>query len=116
MVVGPLHYFDSVYKLTGLLALCYRLVDCSACKSSLKLLNITLVSFNIMLVILVSLVRARKVGGSLVVTLPKELVESKKIREGEIVEIIVNKVRKDGFGVFKGMTSFTVKDELTAHE
>jgi len=51
-----------------------------------------------------------------VVTLPKELVESKKIKEGEIVEISVKKVRKDGFGVFKGLTPFTAKDELTAHE
>jgi len=63
-----------------------------------------------------SLAKTRKVGGSLVVTLPKELVENKKIREGEIVEIMVKKVRKDGFGVFKGLTPFTVKDELTAHE
>jgi len=65
---------------------------------------------------IMSLAKTRKVGGSLVVTLPKELVESKKIKEGEIVEITVKKVRKDGFGVLKGMTPFTVKDELTAHE
>ena len=50
------------------------------------------------------------------VTLPKELVESKKIKEGEIVKITVKKVRKDGFGVLKGLTPFTAKDELTAHE
>jgi len=80
------------------------------------MLNITLVSLYIMAVILMSLVKARKVGGSLVVTLPKELVESKKVKEGEILEITVKKVKKDGFGVFKGMTSFTVEDELTAHE
>jgi len=80
------------------------------------MLNITLVSLYVMVVILVSLVKARKVGGSLVVTLPKELVESKKVKEGEILEITVKKVKKDGFGVFKGMTSFTVEDELTAHE
>jgi bifunctional DNA-binding transcriptional regulator/antitoxin component of YhaV-PrlF toxin-antitoxin module len=63
-----------------------------------------------------SLAKTRKVGGSLVVTLPKELVESKKIKEGEIVEITVKKIKKDGFGVLKSLTSFTVKDELTAHE
>jgi len=63
-----------------------------------------------------SLVKTRKVGGSLVVTLPKKLVESKKIKEGEIVEIIVKKVRKDGFGVFKGLSPFTARDELDAHE
>jgi len=63
-----------------------------------------------------SMAKTRKVGGSLVITLPKELVESKKIKEGEIVEVTVNKVRKNGFGVFKGLTPFTIKDELTAHE
>lgn len=63
-----------------------------------------------------SLVKVRRVGGSLVVTLPKELVESKKIKEGEIVEISVKKVKKNGFGVFKGLTPFTAKDELSAHE
>ena len=62
------------------------------------------------------LAKTRKVGGSLVVTLPKEVVESKKIREGEIVEITVCKVRKDGFGVLRGLTPFRVEDELTAHD
>ena len=69
-----------------------------------------------MVVILLGLAKTRKVGGSLVVTLPKELVESKKIREGEIVEITVSKVRKDGFGVLRGLTPFTAEDELTAHD
>lgn len=63
-----------------------------------------------------ALVKTRRVGGSLVVTLPKELVESKKIKEGEILEIMVKKIKKNGFGVFKGMKSFTVEDELVAHE
>jgi bifunctional DNA-binding transcriptional regulator/antitoxin component of YhaV-PrlF toxin-antitoxin module len=62
------------------------------------------------------LAKTRKVGGSLVVTLPKELVESEKIKEGEAVEIRVKKLRKDGFGVLKGAGPFTVEDELTAHE
>jgi len=63
-----------------------------------------------------SLAKTRKVGGSLVVTLPKELVESKKIREGEIVEIAVKKVKIEGFGLFKGLTPFTTEDEMTTHE
>ncbi|MBM5805630.1 MAG: AbrB/MazE/SpoVT family DNA-binding domain-containing protein [Candidatus Verstraetearchaeota archaeon] len=63
-----------------------------------------------------SLAKVRKVGGSLVVTLPKELVESKKIREGEIVNVDIRKVRMDGFGIFKGMSSFTAGDEMKAHE
>jgi hypothetical protein len=53
------------------------------------------------------LAKTRKVGGSLIVTLPKELVESKKIKEGEIIEISVKKLRKKGFGILKGVGPFT---------
>jgi len=59
--------------------------------------------------------KTRKVVGSLVVTIPKKLAENKKIKEGEIVEITIKKVRIDGFGVFKGMKSFTKQEELTVH-
>lgn len=62
------------------------------------------------------LAKTRKVGGSLVVTLPKALVENEKIKEGEIVKIRVKKLRKDGFGILKGVGPFTVEDELTVHE
>lgn len=63
-----------------------------------------------------SLVKTRKIGGSLVVTLPKKVVDSKRIKAGEIVEIAVKKLKRDGFGRFKGLTQFTAKDELTPHE
>jgi len=62
------------------------------------------------------LARTRKVGGSLVVTLPKELVETEKIKEGEIIEIKVKKLRKKGFGILKGVGPFTAEDELKTHE
>jgi len=62
------------------------------------------------------LAKTRKVGGSIVVTLPKELVETQKIRENEYVEVTVKKCRKDGFGILKGMASFTVEDELKGLE
>jgi len=58
------------------------------------------------------LVKTRKVGGSIVVTLPKELVEAQNIKENQCVEITVKKCRKDGFGMFKGMSPFTAEDEL----
>jgi antitoxin component of MazEF toxin-antitoxin module len=61
------------------------------------------------------LAKTRKVGGSLVITLPKEIVESKKIKEGEIVQISVKKVRKEGFGILKGLAPFTAEDELKTH-
>ena len=62
------------------------------------------------------LTKTRKVGGSIVVTLPKELVETQKIKENQFVEITVKKCQKDGFGIFKGMAPFTVEDELKTLE
>jgi len=62
------------------------------------------------------LAKTRKVGGAIGVTLPKELVETQKIKENEIVEITVKKCRKDGFGLLKGMNAFTVEDELKTLE
>ena len=62
------------------------------------------------------LTKTREVGGSIVVTLPKELVKTQKIKENEFVEITVKKCRKDGFGIFKGVGPFTVEDELKTHE
>lgn len=60
--------------------------------------------------------KTRKVGGSIVVTLPKAIVESQQIKEGEIIEISVKKVRKDGFGILKGVGPFSAEDELTSHD
>jgi hypothetical protein len=62
-----------------------------------------------------SLTKTRKVGDSIVVTLPKAIVESQQIKEGEIIEITVKKVRKDGFGILKGVGPFTAEDKLTGH-
>lgn len=63
-----------------------------------------------------ALVKTRRVGGSLVVTLPKEITESKGIKESEIVEITVNKLQVDGFGALRGIGPFTAEDELKVHE
>ncbi|MEM3439998.1 MAG: AbrB/MazE/SpoVT family DNA-binding domain-containing protein [Candidatus Bathyarchaeia archaeon] len=63
-----------------------------------------------------ALVRARRVGGSLVVTLPKELVEGEGIKEGEILRIRVEKVKRDGFGILRNLSPFAPQDELAAHE
>jgi bifunctional DNA-binding transcriptional regulator/antitoxin component of YhaV-PrlF toxin-antitoxin module len=62
-----------------------------------------------------ALVKARKVGGSLMITIPKELVEQEDIKEGEIIEVEVRKARKSGFGLTPGIGHFTHEDELDTH-
>ena len=57
-----------------------------------------------------SIVKVRKVEGSLVVTIPKELVESEGIREGEVVMIDVKKVKNSWFGAARGIGSFAAED------
>jgi hypothetical protein len=49
------------------------------------------------------LVKTRKIRGSIVVGIPKEVTEQEGIREDELVELEVRKVRKDWFGATKGV-------------
>ena len=60
--------------------------------------------------------RTKKVGGSIMVTIPKEIVKEGNIREGELVQIEVEKVRKSYFGALKGIGKFTKEDELDTHD
>jgi antitoxin component of MazEF toxin-antitoxin module len=63
-----------------------------------------------------ALVRSRKVGGSIVVSIPKEVTEQEGIREGELVEIDVRKARRDWFGSLRGVGSFSKEDELDSND
>lgn len=63
-----------------------------------------------------ALTRTRAVGGSLVVTIPKELAKEEGFREGELVQIEVTKAKKSYFGIAKGMSPFTLEDEAKAHD
>jgi len=56
--------------------------------------------------------KVRAVGGSLMVTIPKEIVRMESIQDGQIVKIEVEKVRRTGFGALKGIGPFTKEDEL----
>ncbi len=56
--------------------------------------------------------KTRGVGGSLIATIPKEIVEAIGLKENEIVEIDVKKIKKHFFGTSKGIGSFTKKDRL----
>ena len=53
-----------------------------------------------------AIVRTRKIGGSLVVRIPKELVEQEGVGEGELVELEVQKARRDWFGAFPTVSPF----------
>ncbi len=63
-----------------------------------------------------ALVKSRKVRGSIVVSIPKEVTEQEGIGEGELVEIDVRKARKDWFGSLKGVGKVSKEDELDAHD
>ncbi len=58
--------------------------------------------------------RAKKIGGSLMVRIPKEIVELEHIQPGEAVKLRIEKVRKDWFGAFPGLKPYS-KEEDRAH-
>jgi antitoxin component of MazEF toxin-antitoxin module len=59
-----------------------------------------------------ALVKTRKVGGSMMVRIPKDVVELEGIKEGELVELEVQKARKDWFGAFPKLKPFSRDEEL----
>jgi len=61
---------------------------------------------------IMSLVRTRKIGGSIVVTIPSEVVKEQQIEENEVIQMSFNKSRKSYFGVLKGIGSFTREDRM----
>ena len=58
-----------------------------------------------------TLSRIRKVGGSLMVTIPKNVVEEQGLAEDELVHMIVKKAKKSGFGLYK-LGKFTKEDKF----
>ena len=59
-----------------------------------------------------SLTKTRAVGGSLIITIPMEIVKGEMLKENELVEVEVRKPKKDFFGTLRGIGSFTKEDEL----
>lgn len=54
----------------------------------------------------------RKVGGSLMVTIPKEVAELENVHSGEMVRVEIKKVPTDLFGVFPGLSSLRKEDKV----
>jgi antitoxin component of MazEF toxin-antitoxin module len=56
--------------------------------------------------------RTRRIGGSLVVTIPANIVKEENIQENDLIEFDVKKKRKSYFGALKGIGSFTKEDKF----
>lgn len=59
-----------------------------------------------------ALSKTRKIGGSIMVTIPKNIVEQEGLVENQAVTIEVKKVRVSGFGISKGLASFSKEDKF----
>jgi hypothetical protein len=59
-----------------------------------------------------TLAKTRRIGGSIVVTIPANIVQNEQIRENEIIELEVRKLRKNYFGALKGIGHFTREDRI----
>ncbi len=63
-----------------------------------------------------ALAKVRRVGGSLMVTIPREVVEEEGIKPGETVNVEVRKVKRSHFGAARGIGPFTAEDEMEGHD
>ncbi|MBI4162042.1 MAG: AbrB/MazE/SpoVT family DNA-binding domain-containing protein [Candidatus Aenigmarchaeota archaeon] len=59
--------------------------------------------------------RAKKLGGSIAIILPKEIVKEENIKENDLVSIKVEKKKKSYFGALKGIGPFAREDEFDMH-
>jgi hypothetical protein len=55
--------------------------------------------------------RAKKIGGSLMVRIPKDIVAMENIQPGEAVRVDFEKLRKDWFGAFPGLKPFKKEED-----
>lgn len=58
------------------------------------------------------LTKTRAVGGSLIVTIPKEVVEKERLQENELIDINIKKIKVSGFGICRGLGQFKKEDEF----
>ncbi len=58
-----------------------------------------------------AITKTRVLGGSLAVTIPSYLVKKEGLKEDELVEIEVKKVKKDYFGALKGIGPYKREED-----
>jgi antitoxin component of MazEF toxin-antitoxin module len=63
-----------------------------------------------------TVVKTRKIGGSIMVRIPKDVAEKEGITEGEFVEIDVKRAKGNWFGAFPKLKKFTREEELDTHD
>ena len=63
-----------------------------------------------------ALARVRKVGGRLVVTIPRKAAEEEGVKSRDPVNSEVRKPKKSFFGTDRGIGPFTADDEMTDHD
>lgn len=59
-----------------------------------------------------ALAKTRRLGGSLIVTIPKEVVDAQGILPDQLLRITVGKAKRSGFGIAKRLTSMTEDDKF----
>lgn len=60
--------------------------------------------------------RTKKIGGSIMVRIPREVVEIEQIHEGETVQIDVKKIKRDWFGTFKGLVHYNKETDRARYK
>jgi antitoxin component of MazEF toxin-antitoxin module len=63
-----------------------------------------------------TVVKTRKIGGSIMVRIPKDVAEKEGITEGVFVEIDVKRAKGNWFGAFPELKKFTREEELDTHD
>ena len=60
--------------------------------------------------------KTRKIGGSIAIRIPKEIVEEENIGEGDFVAVDVRRAKRDWFGAFPKPRPFSREEELAVWE
>lgn len=58
-----------------------------------------------------TIAKTRTIGGSLVVTIPAEVVKLQNLKDGEYIEIKVRKKKRDYFGAFRGIGPYIREED-----
>lgn len=59
-----------------------------------------------------AIAKTRKLGGSLIVTIPKMIVESEGLSENQMIRVHIQKIKKSGFGLCRGVGPFIKEGKL----